>query len=742
MKQNATLTAIGELLSLGNDSVFLSPPTISAPNSQITDLSGATRKIADPSKTLRPALGLERVMIDEVRRLDNEKGPNGDIVFSIVKGDDRFRCFGNIFATAGQFGPQLSASSGTSYAIEITFFGTGLNILAENGTSRVLNAFVDGVSIGDIMPDTNGIINNRNYRPNVIYQVTSGLSLGIHTVRLEKGSTTDSTSIYGFEIITGGSSIQIPSGEIFTKGEKFRNNSLTTSAYNSGFDGSPVLNGRGGRVVEYISNSGRFGKVLQQTNATAQYLTNADHTNEEVLKRYNFRQFGAGRSDDFSTLTGSISDRYFTMDDGTTLVGDDVQRDTSNSVTGEDYITLNGIGDFMSLTFVGTGLDVLLVAVTTAVADACEVFIDGVSVGTGLQCSVNSGPNKIAKVCSGLPFGTHTVKIVRLATAGFWAMTDFIMYGPKKPTVPDNAVEVQEYYLMANYSSASAGGSVAADAYRIPTGVIWKSPLREHRYTGTNYTVIDAGVFSSALYRSGFVPSSSDTGSFQEYVFWGTGFVLEGSSNGGGAMVFTVEVDGALNATGVGLTAGMSNNGGGTYTQAIGTGVPSRLEFTGLTLGIHRVKVTRTTASGLNTLAYVAGIHIICPIYYPGDDGNSNMGPSAKVLTTDLRRSPDLTKAKALLHYDGINQRILFSMNVQSVLKLGTGQYIVFFMKPFKTSVSKMAAMSANNFQVDNDVAYPNSLQINVSGATGTPADDSNLMAIIFGELADEENNE
>ena len=71
--------------------------------------------------------------------------------------------------------------------MEITFFGTGLNMLVLNATNAPRSAFIsiDGGAEGaDINPLASSILVGRNYSPNGVIQATSGLTLGIHTARI------------------------------------------------------------------------------------------------------------------------------------------------------------------------------------------------------------------------------------------------------------------------------------------------------------------------------------------------------------------------------------------------------------------------------------------------------------------------------------------------------------------------------------------------------------------------------
>jgi hypothetical protein len=164
-------------------------------------------------------------------------------------------------------------------------------------------------------------------------------------------------------------------------------------------------------------------------------LGDTDHSEESVYRRINFREFGRNRGDDFYTLGGGTSDRAFTLDDGTTtLVADDAQALTNQ---GLDTLCTATTNDSFIVTFVGTGLDVYGAASADS-ADQWQVYVDGTLVGT----TFFQGRAETLKICSGLSYGTHTVKFVKTVHSVNGGVHDFIVYQPKKPTLPEGAVEL------------------------------------------------------------------------------------------------------------------------------------------------------------------------------------------------------------------------------------------------------------------------------------------------------------
>jgi hypothetical protein len=545
----------------------------------------------------------------------------------------------------------------------------------------------------------------------------------------------------GFEVLNESSSISIPKGEIVSNGKKEVVGTATTTAYNSGFDGSPTLNGRGGRVVKYIKD-GRIGKVIQQANDSSFTFGSANHTNEEVIRRINFREFGANLSTDFSTVVSS-SDRAFTLDDGTTTFGASLVAPGTNS--GIEYIG-NGTSASttdMTITFVGTGLDLFIFEFGSATTKVTNVFVDGVSIGQITKAL--DGKFKISKIVSGLPYGTHTVRLNTPGAAGQTAphfISDIIVYGPKKPSIPDGAVEIGEYYLMANFSAnATAGGDTIA------AGVLRKTSTREMAYIGTWSATLNINEVS------GNNVSSTTNGSSFKYTFFGTGIDLRFGVTAGTASTWQVNIVGATNLTasngsfwtgslttsnyGTGITSFIASTGTITLSGTASNG--NGVSISGLNLGLHTITVTKTNA---NTAGFFLGaVDIVTPIHYPNTKrGSLALKPSASFPQQSDVGSVDLSKAKAWCVFDQPNGKILASYNISAVLTVSTGVSQFFFEKPFKTS-NYSVVCSGDQFEHDlwaNNPPRPHMVEISSRSSAGAVTNDSYMTMVVFGELADE----
>jgi len=150
--------------------------------------------IPDLTADLRPRMGIERIMIQQIERLQDEVGPSGELVFRVTNDDnDQIRFIGGGWTSANDVnGSAALLGGGTSEElIEVTFVGTGLNMLENNGTGRDLFVKIDGGAEGitSILQDTSTILSTRNYATNVVYNAAEGLAFGLHTIRFRKDNT-------------------------------------------------------------------------------------------------------------------------------------------------------------------------------------------------------------------------------------------------------------------------------------------------------------------------------------------------------------------------------------------------------------------------------------------------------------------------------------------------------------------------------------------------------------------------
>lgn len=734
MKTVTKIADIGEILSKkGQEFTFQDPPLIDAPNTQILKLNGSARQLPDPSKNLSGVMGIERIQFSRLVEDTSRKGTNGEACFT-VNSDERVKVVGAAQNAQGAFGVAIGADNQDDY-FELTFYGTGLNILLfhdAGGILRDIRATVDGGAEGsNLVIAASSVIDSRNYNPNHVVSVVSGLSLGVHTVKL-RAANSNGVFLMGCEFLNESTQIQVPAGEAFYQGRKYSHSALGAIDYNSGFEGAPILNGRGGRVVVYQTPEGQIKKAIQQTDASAGFLSGTDHSTESEVRRINFREFGANRADDFSTLSTVTSDRAFTLDDGTTtLVGDDVQANNS----GFWPFVLNGS---FTITFVGTGLDIVLYEDATSTADSGEVSVNGSIVGNLPTDGINGRIRNIP-ICSGLPYGTHTVKVRRSSTgSNFRLVRDFITYGPKKPTIPSDSAELQEYYLMADFVANAVAGVT-----RSAQGILRKVCVRELIYKegtgGTSDWAVTLGVTGGVC---GQVINGDRGSTFIEYTFFGTGFDFRSDTNTNHSSNISVTLDGTLVTATNFPTASFSTYGGQAFNDSTGilnkngsTVTGAGFTVSGLPLGLYTVRLTNNTAGSFLT---VDGFDVITPIHFPDTKaGSLSMGPGIQLNSETEVGGVDLSKAKAWLQFDGVNNVVADSMNISGVVDRGTGDYDVYFEKPFKRPPILLYTSNTGE-TLTGAGAEKHKTNIFTRSSAGTNIDVGIIYAVFFGELEDE----
>lgn len=475
---------------------------------------------------LRPVMGVERIQTQTViGPLPGESGESGQAVYGAV--NDKWNQFRAVGAATGTVNANGQFIGGAVDYYEITFYGTGLNLLCLLESSlRTMTVELDGQGAGsNITPSNiNNVLGTENYSTNQVINLVSKETLGWHTVKIT--STGASVIIpYGFEVLNESLQITVPAGVAYQGGEKKELVSEDASAYNSVDEGS-LHSTRGGRVLVYLDENGEVKKAGTPTYGTTKTLTDTNHeeAGEEVITEHYFREFGASRSDDFSLLIGvaSAQNCAFTLDDNVTNAW------ASSHYNYRTGTGPSGIGHWLTVTFVGTGLDVFHDNNGGGPTNT-DVYIDG-----GTPVNMSSGPSfGIIPIVSGLPYGTHTVKFLYNTGPGL-VVNKFVVYGPAKPTLPEKAVELGEYFVMANFVPNTSPG-----ALKLGSGILRKDIGREWIYSGSGSNwVLD---FQPTLGTTGVVGGwrarSAAAGGIAQLTFTGTGFDFRTRTSGSGANV-------------------------------------------------------------------------------------------------------------------------------------------------------------------------------------------------------------
>jgi hypothetical protein len=618
-----------------NQTTLMSPTTTAGTPAAGTFYSTITNRaqMVDLTQDLKPRMGIERIMTLQSAPLQNEFGHNGELVFALVNDTlGQVRFVGSGWQGFNNLNGVKQLSFNQNDYVEITFYGTGLNLLTAFPQAGLdIRVSVDGgTESGNIVATGSSVLAQRNYGANQIVQAASGLSAGVHTVKLRNNATTTEIDVFGFEILNVNSSptnVSVTPGVSYLQGKKYTSSALQSFAYNSVATGT-----RGGRVLVYQNGDGTIGQSFQAVNSSAAVLTSSDHTNEEIARTYSWREFGSGRTDDFSGNFAASANLAFTLDDGTTsLVGSSV------STTSEGLGPATS-GGFISFTFVGTGLDLERTDDATGGSDNYTYSIDG---GTATTFATSGlATRRITKIVSGLPYGTHTFRLSRVTATTFTPrIYKFIVYQPKKPALSVGSIELADYNVMANYVA-----NATASVQNIGTGTLRKSIAREMVYSGT--WAISA-VAPTEI--SGFSVNSSTTGDSIQFTFFGTGFEHRFSTDGGASSTWQYTVDGVTGLSGATTSsygAVVSSFSAGVISLAATASNSNGVTVNGLTLGNHVIKLTKTAGTGN---FYNTAVDLITTIHSAKSNIYADLQNTLSVGSQGISDNRKLTPVKDIL---------------------------------------------------------------------------------------------
>lgn len=626
------------------------------------------KNLIDFSKDLMPKFGVTRIPTQQLYLVEDEFGPNGEVTYGVV-GDkfNQIRFVGQFWANFNDGSgvrPLSTDTSSTSEYVEITFYGTGLNLLfaAYNMNNGAVYSLDGGSETPIFSTAFAPLLTSRNTNCNQIIPIVSNLTPGIHTVRIRKSNTgADSQlNVYGFETLNSSVSsanITVPEGTSYNSGKKLVQNTPETFAYNDVVTGT-----RGGKVIAYQNADGSIGKVFQAVDTNPRGLSfigsnilgswigdTANHDNEQIAKVYNVREFGVGRGDDFSTSPNNDT-RVYTLDDNVTTLK------CSNTIVFGEGIYSNSTSGTLSFTFVGTGLDIVCPASMGTVNTLYAITVDGITIGTNQTGYVAGRRHQIV---SGLPYGTHTVRFT--ATGGstnYLVITNFIVYEPKDPVIPSGAIALTSYNVLANYVANTTGG-----ADRLSLGVVSKMNTRELLYI--NLTSAPAGSIAwtvgginASAHPSGYDIYSNRRDAVLQFSFYGTGFNLRGSTDTNRSLYIETSVTNSASSVVDINSYTVSAYGGFTYTPVVEIpgppGFPSTfyynvlnersagnangagLNVSGLPLDYYTVSF-RNRGNDTNSYILVNSIDVITPVYAPITNKTSAFQNTQMIGSTSLR---------------------------------------------------------------------------------------------------------
>ena len=560
-----------------------------------TDIKGST-PIKDPR--IGSHFGSQRYITSSMQLLEQETATNGTNVYAI-DGREWFRAS---TSTSGIYSINSSRGQGLGFSdkatdssfIEIVGYFNDANISMNTDTSHdVLRVTLNGGTLQstDFAAAMETPLIGRYVRSGSSINLTfnSTPTLGINTVKISN-TTGKEVIFYNVELIAQDTSstankskIQIPSQNVVSYGKKFAipataqhydpfngfTNGSSVTAYvdtatslgvegwkNSSTYYRPY---NGGRVVKWIASDGTIktsvnmmppnarsiGNSSSLTNATAKanasianntfYPTMEagaiDHSLAEVAKTFHWREFGNGSANsaggggtsntyaDASTLNSADSIGYV-MDDGlTSLTGENVSDNNAN------YLIPDGDGDTVYYTFIGTGV---------------SFKSDVSSIG-------------IKNIAQNLPYGTHILKYLRGGThkiyidgvevdsGNLYAISEITLHQPKMPPIPEDAVIIADYMLMADFVKQTD-----AEPTEISKGVRYCSGSRDHFYGGANAGGTNVSVYSFGITGGSSPSGSNGTGIWKLPFFGTTGLSMMENSN----VAHTVKLnDSATNQT-------------------------------------------------------------------------------------------------------------------------------------------------------------------------------------------------
>lgn len=583
---------------------YVEPRYVDAPYTEIIGRA----QVLDRSQMLQPSMGIERFHVFQINQIADEFGPSGQLVYGST--DERVRFVGSWVNNFGTYGRYASSAIQNDF-IEVTFYGTGLNMLVlPTSANQDFRTTIDGGVEGGnpYNASISNVLGARSYEANVVMNVASGLTLGLHTAKIRNASATENIYTYGFEVVNEQTALTVSPGKAYFGPALEYLGAQDSIAYNEGFSGT-----KGGRVVSYIKDN-VIATAKQEVDTTTKYITNTDHSNEEVDFEIHWREFGRSRSDDFSTLAAS-GIAVFTLADGTTTL----VCSACEPYTGET-LAPTAAGSYYTITFVGCGLDVM-------------------------------EAGKVVPIVSGLSYGTHVVKFyydttslvyidgvdtgVTMNAIFNYNITKFVIYRPKKPSIPTGAIELSDYNVMADFTANST-----VDVNAIAKGVLRKYCTRE-------LTVIGSWTFGSinpVLYVGGQELATSTSGDKIQFVFFGTGYDVRFRAGSNRSTNIAVTFDGQSDHSG--LTT--STYGGATSFTAA-TGILSQYDasaingcgfrVSGMSLGLHTVVITL----GDSNVAVIECVDIITPIHTNNVEVGSlslldtrSLTPSSTALETNL----------------------------------------------------------------------------------------------------------
>jgi hypothetical protein len=357
------------------------------------------------------------------------------------------------------------------------------------------------------------------------------------------------------------------------------------------------------------------------------YSTTIDHSQAEVAKTFYWREFGNGSANgnasyaDGSMLSTSTDDIAYVMDDGLTSLA---SKDAESLVhaTAGNGLSWSTSSVTKHFTFIGTGL----------------------SVSGPYNPSPSAYGHVTTMVAQNLPYGTHI--LTAPASSAYNALIDGIeiassnnslnyageyhIHQPKMPPIPEDAVVIADYMLMADFVAQTSEG-----VQYISKGVRSNSVSRDVFVDGASFdTMVPTPTQVHGLRLNSTTTSASATDIIVKLPSFGTQYVVRG---------FTVNARNQLYVDGVSKTQSFTGTDNGSASWLT----------TSLTLGVYDFQINTKSGQTANLTAVqvVSPIHTSShyqtfetPFLHELVGGDRNMEQTNLVVTPDGKTWDEVTR--------------------------------------------------------------------------------------------------
>ena len=277
-----------------------------------------------------------------------------------------------------------------------------------------------------------------------------------------------------------------------------------------------------------------------------------DYSQAEVAKTFHPMEFGNGSANggtnassyaDASMISSSSDDIAYVMDDGlTSLSGSAMAGYTTGTVGGVSLATHTNTK--MYLTFIGTGFSISMYqAGNHAGSDDYKWSLDSIELKRW-QSGSNAGGHHV--IAQNLPYGTHVFKLDRVTASNqVQQFGECSIHQPKMPPIPEDAVVIADYMLMADFVVVGAEG-----VDKISKGVRVSMSSRDHFY---NANSVAFNIAHEVQHPSGLRIASDQVASGEscsvELPYFGTDFVINTYGDRFGTVTEALNSDVGTSAT-------------------------------------------------------------------------------------------------------------------------------------------------------------------------------------------------